>query len=357
MKREKSRPTEFMNEIKYQHIHFYKKEKKKIVPVDDAIQIEKAKAKLLLIHENLLSELPTIFRENWDVVSLYNPAGDADKANAILLNPGDGAYDLKNRLNHLTGKQWIKFSCSWFVFNALASDIAEERAADPSADNHPATFSPTMISNFISFFTKEGESVFDPFMGIGTTLVAARRTNRIGFGVELNPDFFSTALKRCPEYRANMWNSSIEHFNIESLPAIDFSISSPPYWDVLNRSTKDFRKKRENRDLKSTYSDEDDDLGNISEYSEFISRLVDVYIKVGSRLRPKGFLVVIVKNVKKDGKLFPLAWDLAKELSEHFELKDERIWIQDKVALAPYGYPHSWTSNILHHYCLVFQKQ
>ena len=208
------RPTAIMNEIKQHQVLFYKKEKKKIVPVDDVIQNEKAKAKLLLIHENLLSELPAVFRENWDAVSLYNPAGDAEKANAILLNPDDGAYDLKNRLNHLTGKQWIKFSCSWFIFNALASDIAEERAADPSADNHPATFSPTMISDFIRFYTKEGESVFDPFMGIGTTLVAARRTNRIGYGVELNPGFFSTALKRCPESGANMWNSSVEHFDI-----------------------------------------------------------------------------------------------------------------------------------------------
>lgn len=346
-----------MIEFDSSRVFFYKKEKKEIVPVNDMFQIEQAMSKLKFIYEHHFSELPKIFRENWDSVSLYNPAGSADKANAIILNPDDGAYSLKNRLNHLTGKQWIKFSCSWFIFNALASDIAEERAVDPAADNHPATFSPTMISDFIGFFTKAGEKVFDPFMGIGTTLVAARRTDRIGYGVELNPNFFSTALKRCPEFGGHMWNTSIENFEIDQIPIMDFSISSPPYWDVLNRSTKDFRKNRESRDLSSTYSSENDDLGNIADYQEFITRLTNVYLKVGSRLRAKGFLVVIVKNVKKDGILYPLAWDLAKELSGHFDLKDERIWIQDKVALAPYGYPHSWTSNILHHYCLVFQNK
>jgi DNA modification methylase len=338
-------------------IVFYQKIKKKIVPVTDQTELKDAIAKLKFIKENNWSELPSNFRENWDRVALYNPSGNAAKATAIIMDINEGAYSLQNRLNHLTGKEWVKLSCSWFIFNALPSDLSEERAADPSAENHPAAFSPTMISDFICFFTKEGEIVFDPFMGIGTTLVASTRTKRVGFGVELNPGFYSTAIKRNPDLIKNMFNDSIEHFDMGLLPTIDFSISSPPYWDVLNRSTKDFRKNREKKQLNSTYSDEDADLGNIEDYKEFVSRLTDVYLKVGKRIRPKGFLVVIVKNVKKDGKLYPLAWDLAKELSAHFELKDERIWIQDKVSLAPYGYPHSWASNILHHYCLIFQKQ
>jgi hypothetical protein len=66
---------------------------------------------------------------------------------------------------------------------------------------------------------------------------------------------------------------------------------------------------------------------------------------------------VIVKNIKKEGKMYPLAWDIARLLSEKYELKDEKLWIQDKVGLAPYGYPSAWASNILHHYCLIFQKK
>lgn len=346
-----------MSALPKEKIIFYQKIKKKIVPVTDQSQIEEAFEKLKSIKENNWAELPSNFKENWDRVALYNPSGNASKATAIIMDINEGAYSLQNRLNHLTGKEWVKLSCSWFIFNALPSDLAEERAADPTAENHPAAFSPTMISEFISFFTKEGEIVFDPFMGIGTTLVASTRTKRVGFGVELNPSFYSTALKRNPNFSKNMFNSSIELFNMELLPTIDFSISSPPYWDVLNRSTKDFRKNREKKNLNSTYSDEDADLGNIEDYAEFVARLTKVYLKVGSRIKQKGFFVVIVKNIKKDGKLYPLAWDLAKELSAHFELKDERIWIQDKVSLAPYGYPHSWASNILHHYCLIFQKQ
>ena len=61
--------------------------------------------------------------------------------------------------------------------------------------------------------------------------------------------------------------------------------------------------------------------------------------------------------IKKGGKFYPLAWDIAKLLSHKYELKDEKIWIQDKVGLAPYGYPYSWTANILHHYCIILRKE
>ena len=73
-------------------------------------------------------------------------------------------------------------------------------------------------------------------------------------------------------------------------------------------------------------------------------------------IKPGGYLVVIVKNLKKSGKHYPLAWDLAKNLESKYSLKDEKIWCQDKVGLAPFGYPFGWTSNIVHHYCLIFKK-
>ena len=105
------------------------------------------------------------------------------------------------------------------------------------------------------------------------------------------------------------------------------------------------------------YSNKNEDLGNIGSYNEFVERLCEIYIKMYSILKDGAYVVIILKNVKKEGKLYPLAWDVALKLSETYELKDEKIWIQDKIGLAPYGYPYSWVSNILHHYCLILQKK
>ena len=337
-------------------IVFYKKEKSRIVPVLDSENVKLAKKRLKEIRELYWDRIPARFRDNWNDVALYAPNGNPVVATGLMLDPENGAYDVENKLNHLTGREWVRLSCSWFIFNALPSDLAEERTVAPESVNHPATFSPTMISDFIKLFTKEGDSVLDPFMGIGTSLVACRRTGRIGYGVELNPEFYETAKKLAPEFKKNMWNQSIENVEELNLPEISLIISSPPYWDVLNRSTKDFRTKRQSKNLKANYSESEDDLGNIADYEAFLSRLTAAYLKCAAFLRPGGFMVVIVKNVKKSGIVYPLAWDLAKRLSVALTLKDEKIWIQDKAALAPYGYPHGWASNILHHYCLIFQK-
>lgn len=334
---------------------FYEKRNREITPVTDSLVNDLAREKLDQIFRSG-NYIPQRFIDNRSNVALYNPKGLIDQANALIIPEEGSAYDLDNRLNDLNGRAWTIFTCSWFIFNALPSDLKEERQVSASIADHPATYSPTMISNFIEFFTKSGMRVLDPFAGIGSTLVASKRTGRIGYGVELNPKYYELMKLRVPDFQENIFNTTSERIDELNLPSMDFSISSPPYWDVLKRSTRDFHETREERGRDKYYSEQELDVGNIENYEEFIIRTTGIYLKVLDLLKPGGYLVVIVKNVKKGGKLFPIAWDLARELAKFAVLKDEKIWIQDKVGLAPYGYPYSWVSNILHHYCLIFQK-
>ncbi len=337
--------------------YFFYKDKKKVVPVLDRDKNHKAKKKLALIIKTKKDLIPDYFLDKWSEVALYNPGGDVEKANAILIDPENGAYDLSNPLNDMTGKDWVKFSCSWFIFNALAKDLKEEREISPNTQDHPATFSPTMIEGFVKFFTKKGDNVLDPFAGIGSTLVACKRTGRVGYGIELNKKYYELSLKRTPEFKTNIFNENANYIKKLNLPKMAFSISSPPYWNVLNRSTKDFKNNRTENGFDVNYSADAEDLGNIDDYELFLRKLSKIYFDIFDLLKYGGYLVIIVKNVKKEGKMYPLAWDLARILSEKYVLKDEKLWIQDKVGLAPYGYPSAWASNILHHYCLIFQKK
>ena len=72
-------------------------------------------------------------------------------------------------------------------------------------------------------------------------------------------------------------------------------------------------------------------------------------------LKPGAYLTIIVKNVKKGGKIYPLAWDLASALQNAYTLKDEKIWCQDNQRLSPFGMGNAWVSNTFHHYCLQFR--
>jgi len=344
-------------------IHFYKSEKRQLVPVDDHNLDEAAKIKLIEIKKSpIFSTLPEKFKSNWGEVALYNPSGDLSKADALVLDPLNGAYSLSNKINHLTGKEWTKFIKSWFVFDALLSDIKEEKEithlAGLNSADHPATYSPTMMSEFIKFFTKEGDTVLDPFNGIGSTLVGCDRTGRLGVGIELNEKYYEiTKLRTKQKVIHGSSENLLELLKKNNIKNIDFSISSPPYWNILQRSTGSFEKKRSEKNLDIQYSDKEIDVGNIESYEEFVYRVAAIYFQIYDVMKIGGYLVVIVKNVKKQGTNYPLAWDLGKKLGEKFALKDEKIWCQDKVGLAPFGYPFAYTSNIVHHYCLIFRKE
>src|SRR6266581_1860456 len=104
--------------------------------------------------------------------------------------PDDGAQVMRrrNRLNDLNPKAWIKFQKSWFIHNPPP----REHGVKP----HPAKFPETLAQEFIEFFTKPGELVFDPMAGTGSALVAAIRSGRRALGIELNPDFARLAQQR-----------------------------------------------------------------------------------------------------------------------------------------------------------------
>jgi DNA modification methylase len=48
-------------------------------------------------------------------------------------------------------------------------------------------------------FLPDAETILDPFMGSGTTLVACQKLGRKGVGIELDPDYFEIACKRVDE--------------------------------------------------------------------------------------------------------------------------------------------------------------
>jgi DNA modification methylase len=268
----------------------------------------------------------------------------------------------RNKLNNLTPKDWLKFQKSWFVHNPppRRKDVLQ----------HPAKFPETLAQEFIEFFTKKGQTVLDPMVGTGSTLVACLRAKRSGIGIELNPKYAAIA-KQIVASEAKLLDArTAKTIHVEVIEGdaaevaarlhgpIDYVITSPPYWNMLRaRGAETQKKRRTTPGLDVFYSDDPRDLGNLADYDEFVERLAQIYEALYPALKDKAYLTIIVKNVKKGGKIYPLAWDLARRLSQTYTLKDERIWAQDNQRLAPYGLGNAWVSNTFHHYCLQFRKE
>jgi DNA modification methylase len=272
---------------------------------------------------------------------------------------------LTNKLNDLSPKEWIKFQKSWFIHNPPPRQKNVLR--------HPAKFPETLAAEFISFFTKQGEVVFDPMAGTGSTLVAALRTGRIAYGIELNSTYAEIARQAIAEERGKLGEhpeispceiftgdarNTVSIATSQNIPMVNYVLTSPPYWDMLHAHGAATQKsRRASTSLDVVYSDDPLDLGNINDYELFLEKLAAIYIDMKSIIIPGSYITIIVKNVKKGGKIYPLAWDLAHSLRHDYILKDEKVWCQDNQRLAPYGLGNAWVSNTFHHYCLQFRKE
>jgi hypothetical protein len=65
---------------------------------------------------------------------------------------------------------------------------------------HPTQKPVMTMEKIINDFTKEGDIVYDGFLGSGSTLIACEKTNRICYGCELDPKYVDVAIKRWENY-------------------------------------------------------------------------------------------------------------------------------------------------------------
>ncbi|MHA1964514.1 MAG: DNA methyltransferase [Candidatus Thorarchaeota archaeon] len=270
----------------------------------------------------------------------------------------------KNTLNDLDAKSWVKATKSWFVINP--------RSRSREQMSHPAKYPEELVRRFVTYFTKEDAWVFDPFAGVGSTLVACRESGRNAVGIELNKEFVDIGQNALQSIVGSgdqtlLLGDSLKsselisrHFN-EQAPLFDFVITSPPYWNMLRKSrggNVSVHKQRQEQGLKQYYSESENDLGNIEVYEEYIEGVAKILSGLKLLLCKKAYLTIVVQNMRDvDGLLRPIAWDLARELSKEYDLRQEMIWCQDNKKLGCWGYPTTYVSNVHHHYCLVLQNR
>jgi len=186
----------------------------------------------------------------------------------------------------------------------------------------------SLVRHFLEAYTREWDTVFDPFTGFGTTLRVAEAMGRVPVGLELNPG-------RCRYARCRLQNpdallrGDARRLGDYSLPPFDFSITSPPY---MNR-----------HDPENPLTDYTEIEGG---YEQYLTDLRDIYEQIAARMKPGARAVIEVANLKSGGEVTTLAWDIAGAISSVLHFEGEVI-----VGWEPtyaYGYDHS--------YCLVFRK-
>ncbi len=184
-----------------------------------------------------------------------------------------------------------------------------------------------LLTWFIEAYTSEGDCVFDPFAGFGTTLLVAEQLGRQGYGVEQNPAWhqYAGSILKHPE---RLLLSDIRNTDLTDIPPFELCISSPIYMH-----------RHESLDPLSGFT-------SAGSYADYIDALTRIYAQVASRMTDKGHLVVEASNLKSPEGITTFAWDLCDSLTNVLRFKGEVIANWDHYG---YGYDHS--------YCLIFQAQ
>lgn len=269
----------------------------------------------------------------------------------------------KNKLNDLTAKEWLPETISVWTQRGLGKDHSDAEIERL----HPAPFSFTDVSRLVSFFTKQGQTVLDPFSGVGSTLKACAVTGRLGIGIELNPRYVElTKLRLQKELQPGLFpTEKQEVFEgdardvLKRLPAasVDFVVTSPPYWCILHKEDHKAKQERTAQNLDTRYSDDARDLGNIKSYSDFLGELTGILAQCSRVLRPQKYMAVIVSDFREKKRFHMFHADLANQLEKRgFVLKGITILYQRHKRIFPYGYPAAFVPNIHHQYILILQN-
>ena len=198
--------------------------------------------------------------------------------------------------------------------------------------------------------------ILDPFMGSGSTLAAASKHGYESIGFEVYEDYIAKAKTRLKPFEGQYKLVNDNAANISKYitsESIDMVITSPPYWNILNR-----RRTADYKDIR-TYGTNSFDLGNIDDYRSFLDSLMIVMRGVYVALKPRSYCVVNVMDIRVKDKLYTFHSDLyARMETIGFQLDDIIIWDRHSEYnnLRPLGYPYRFRINRVHEYLLIFVK-
>lgn len=98
-------------------------------------------------------------------------------------------------------KRWNKGGTSLFYDGPTINAVSDRDRGTP----HPTVKPSWLMSLLVADFTDPGETILDPFMGSGTTLVAAKRLGRKAIGIELEEKYCEIAVKRLSQGALNLF--------------------------------------------------------------------------------------------------------------------------------------------------------
>jgi DNA modification methylase len=273
--------------------------------------------------------------------------------------PRPGVIHARNRLNDLAGNEWMFFTKT-VLQTSFPSELGHVRRR-----RHYANKPPALMRQIVEFFTKPGQTVLDPFAGVGGTLLGASLCGRKSVGVELEDKWLEIYREVCVENGIEPQETVLGD-SLEVLPrfvdegrVFDAIVTDPPYSPALKKTLCDGKYGWSNRSSPfESFSNSPSDLRNSASFDEFYDRLARVGRSLFALLKPGGYAALMIRDSYQNGEYIPASFHVAERYRAiGFRFKGVKIWYQTGSPVRPYGYPFTYVPNIVHHNILIFRRE
>ncbi len=278
----------------------------------------------------------------------------------------------KPGFNGLTPKEWAQLSKN------VWDDVSSPREAYHL--EHGATYPLALAERVIKMYSKEGDLVFDPFVGVGSTVISAYQQSRSAVGIELNPRFHEIASNILNREKNSLFKNKkkLEHFihnddcrNLKKYlkpDSVQLTFTSPPYADFIQRSIKDREAthktsliRLDNNSTVKQYSKKKEDFGNLS-YKNFLDEIKEILKDNYLVTKKGGYSAWVVKDYRDTKNNIPYIdfhSDLARVGQEvGWQYHDLIVWNQNaQRRLILLGYPSVFYTNQNCSFIVVFRKK
>lgn len=272
-----------------------------------------------------------------------------------------GIYHKGNRLNELTGREWVYASASVWARTYPPSYQHDLRS------QHGGQKPPELCRDLIETFTKGSGRVLDPFMGVGGTLLGASICRyggpRTAVGIEIEPrwaEIYREVCRREGLGEQQVLVGDSRQVLTELNDEFDLLLTDVPYWDMdrRRRSTGQFKRAGGPAVARAAPKLTAFNSQGPASRTEWLELLGDVFSRALPLLRPRAYVVVFIGDMYHSGRYHPLSAEVAGLLSElGLVLKANLIWYDVSKKLHVYGYRYEFIPSMIHQNILVLRKE
>lgn len=265
-------------------------------------------------------------------------------------------------LSCIEAREWMKNQIGVWQFMYEPRDIRDKKV-------HPAVFPIAMARRVIEQFTHKGELVIDPFVGSGTTLLAAQDLNRNAVGFDLKQEYVDLSNSRvanppedCKCKQIAVCDDARNIVHRIKQGTVKLAFTSPPYANILNRQRKNKSRRgdlRQNEqfDKIEQYSQDPRDLGTL-QAEDFEKAISDIFRDMMPIFNEKAHILINITDAWIDGKRVPLHINVVNAMrAAGYEFRNTIIWdrrnLVNKIGI--FGWPSSYiTMGTTFEYILDF---